>query len=167
MVNSVARGGRGAVASLLACRTKRRIRKIPCFSTSETVFCTGIDYKKWLKLILKQLFRGGRANLSKIKLINQRKKLWNIAKNRYSIWLHIEKYLTYSRFHQKIYKLSNSGGGYSVLVNYQSLLSNFLPLAPLNISFSIKHRRSKLLLESFIDLPAYDFMIDQLVKREL
>ena len=45
--------------------------------------------------------------------------------------------------------------GCSVLGNYQSLFSNFLPLAPLIISLSIKYIRNRLLLESFIELPAY------------
>ena len=51
------------------------------------------------------------------------------------------------------------GGGYSVLVNYQSLLSNIFPLAP-QLFFFIKYRRNRLLRVSFIriiisyDLPA-------------
>ena len=60
----------------------------------------------------------------------------------------------------KKYKSSEKGigaGGYSVLVNHQLLLSNILPLAPLIISFSIKHRRNRSLLESFIKLPIYEF----------
>ena len=57
------------------------------------------------------------------------------------------------RYPQKIYKLMNKGGGYLVLVNNQSLLSNFLPLAPRFISFSIEYRQNRLLLESFIELP--------------
>ena len=45
--SSVARGGGaggGAIAPPLACRSKCRIRKIPRFSISKTVFCTGLDY---------------------------------------------------------------------------------------------------------------------------
>ena len=49
-------------------------------------------------------------------------------------------------------------GGHLVLVNYQSLLSNFLLFSPQIISFSIKYIRNRLLLESsgigFYDLPA-------------
>ena len=63
-----------------------------------------------------------------------------------------------------MYKLRNRGG-FPVSVNYQSLLSNFIPLAPLIIFFSIKYRRNKLLLESFIELPVQDFMIYQLVDK--
>ena len=46
----------------------------------------------------------------------------------------------------------NSGirGGYSVLVNYQSLRSNIFPLAPLQLFFIIKYRQNRLLLVSFI-----------------
>ena len=59
----------------------------------------------------------------------------------------------YSRFHQQIfYKPKNKGrdGGYSVLVNYQSLLSNIFPLAPLTqLFFSIKYRRIRLLREFY------------------
>ena len=43
---------------------------------------------------------------------------------------------------------------YGTAVNYQSLLSNLLPLAPfpLFISFFKEYRRNRLLLESFIEL---------------
>ena len=48
----------------------------------------------------------------------------------------------------------NSGirgkGGYSVLVNYPSLLSNALPLAPQLFVF-IKYKRNRLLRMSFIE----------------
>ena len=62
----------GAIAPSSAYRTKRRIWEIPRFSTSETVFYTGIDSKNDLKHVLKRLLRGGggRANFSKLKLIN-------------------------------------------------------------------------------------------------
>ena len=44
------------------------------------------------------------------------------------------------------------GGGYSVLVNYQSLLANIFPLAaPPPIIFFIKYRRNRLLRVSFIE----------------
>ena len=48
----------------------------------------------------------------------------------------------------------NSGiseGGYSVLVNYQSLLSNIFRLAPSQLFFSIKYRRNISLRVSFIE----------------
>ena len=57
------------------------------------------------------------------------------------------------------------GGGYLALVNYQSLLSNLLPLAPLILSSSINYSRIRLLHESFIELPIQDFMIYQLVNK--
>ena len=62
---------------------------------------------------------------------------------------------------------SQGGRDYSVLVNYQSPLSSFLRLAPLIISFSIKYRRNRLLLESFIELPVKDVRIYQLVNKRL
>ena len=47
-------------------------------------------------------------------------------------------------FYQQIYyKLRNKervGGGYSVLVNYQSLLLNIFPLAPPQLFFVIKYQ---------------------------
>ena len=48
----------------------------------------------------------------------------------------------------------NSGikGGYSVLVNCQSLLSNIFPLAPPpRLFFFIKYRRNRLLRVSFVE----------------
>ena len=43
------------------------------------------------------------------------------------------------------------GGGYSVLVNYQSLLSIIFPLALPQLFFFIKYRRNRLLRVSFIE----------------
>ena len=44
------------------------------------------------------------------------------------------------------------GGGYSVLVNYQSLLSKVFPLAHPRLFFFIKYRRNRLLRAvSFIE----------------
>ena len=44
------------------------------------------------------------------------------------------------------------GGGYSVLVNNQSLLPNIFPLAPPSqLFFLIKYRRNRLLHVSFIE----------------
>ena len=42
------------------------------------------------------------------------------------------------------------GGGYLVLVNYQSLLSNSFPLALPQLFFFIKYRRNRLLRLGFI-----------------
>ena len=43
-------------------------------------------------------------------------------------------------------------GGYSVSVNYQSLVLKFFPLAPPQLFFSIKYRRNRLLCVSFLEL---------------
>ena len=51
--------------------------------------------------------------------------------------------------------------GYSVLVNYQSLVSILFPLAPLQLFFSIKYKWSKLLRMSFIKLLDFMLMIYQ------
>ena len=60
---------------------KMQNKEKPRFSISETVFCTGIDSKNDLEHISKRLFRGGGgANLSKIKLINQKKKIKTLLK---------------------------------------------------------------------------------------
>ena len=69
---------------------------------------------------------------------------------------------------KKKYKFRNVGGGLFgiTVVNYQSLLSNFFPLAPQIISFSIKYRRNRLLLQSFIELPVLYFTIFQLVNKK-
>ena len=49
-------------------------------------------------------------------------------------------------------KGGEGGGGYSVLVNCQSLLSNIFPLAPhTQLFFFIKYRRNRLLRVSFIE----------------
>ena len=62
------------------------------------------------------------------------------------------------RCHQQIYyKLRNRGGGYSVLVNYQSFLSNLFSLAPPQLFFSINCIRNRLLRVSFIEV--FDFII--------
>ena len=55
--------------------------------------------------------------------------------------------------------------GCSVLVNHQSLFSNFLPLDPIIMSFSIKYRQNRFLLQSSIEVRVLDFMIYQLVNR--
>ena len=65
------------------------------------------------------------------------------------------------RCHQQLYyKLRDrEGGGYSVLVNYQSFLSNFFSLALPHLFFSINCIRNRLLRVSFIEL--FDFIIYQ------
>ena len=57
---------------------------------------------------------------------------------------------------QTYYKLRNRGG-YSVLANYQSFLSNLFSLAPPQLFFSINCIRNKLVRVSFIEL--FDFII--------
>ena len=54
-------------------------------------------------------------------------------------------------------------GGYSVLVNYQSLLSNIFPLAP-QLFFFIKYKWNRLLRVSFIELR--NFVIYQHVNKK-
>ena len=64
------------------------------------------------------------------------------------------------------YKLRNKGngeGGYSVLVNYPSLLSNIFPLAP-QLFFFIKYKRNTLLRVSFIE--QQNFVIYQHVNKK-
>ena len=51
------------------------------------------------------------------------------------------------------------GGGYSVLVNYQSFLSNLFSLAHPQLFFSINCIRNRLLRVSFIEV--FDFIIYQ------
>ena len=60
--------------------------------------------------------------------------------------------------------ISSGVGGYSVLVNYISLLSSLLSSLQI-ISLSIKYRQNRLLLESFVELQVWDFMIYQLVNK--
>ena len=71
------------------------------------------------------------------------------------------------RFHQQNIYIINSGivagGGYSVLADYQSLLSNSFPLAPPQIFFSMKYRPNILIRVSFTEL--LDFMIYQHVNK--
>ena len=62
------------------------------------------------------------------------------------------------RFYQQIYyNLKNRGRGYSVLVNYQSFLSNLFLLAPPQLFLSINCIQSRLFRVSFIEL--LDFII--------
>ena len=96
---------------------------------------------------------GGVYNLSNIQFINQKK-----MKNGQKLVLIFDRLLKNASLRylsSKIYNLRNKEGGHSVLVNYQSLISNFLPLAPLIISFLIKKRQNQLglLLKNCIELP--------------
>ena len=59
--------------------------------------------------------------------------------------------------------IGDGGGGYSVLGNYKSLLSNISPLAPPLLFFSIKYKQNRLLRVSFVELE--DFMIYQHVNK--
>ena len=54
--------------------------------------------------------------------------------------------------------LEIGGGDYSLLVNYQSFLSNFFSLAPSQVFFFVNSRRNGLLHGNFIE---YDFTINQ------
>ena len=68
------------------------------------------------------------------------------------------------RCHQQIYyKLNNRGGGYSVLVNYQSFLSNLFSLALPQLFLSINCIQNRLLRVSFIEL--LDFIIYQYLNK--
>ena len=70
------------------------------------------------------------------------------------------------RFNNKYTMNSGIRGGYSVLVNYQSLLSNIFPLSPPpHLFFFIKWRRNRLLRVSFIE--QQDFMIYQHVNKKI
>ena len=60
------------------------------------------------------------------------------------------------------HKLRNKGG-YSVLVDYLSLLSNIFPLAP-QLFFFIKYKRNRLLRVSFIE--QHNFVIYQHVNKK-
>ena len=59
---------------------------------------------------------------------------------------------------------SERGGVYSVLVDYQSLLKS-RPISPPHLSFSIKYRRKRLLLASFLKL--WNFVIYQLANKRI
>ena len=48
-------------------------------------------------------------------------------------------------------EIRGKGGGYSVLVNYPSLLSNIFLLAPPQLFFFIKYKRNTILRVSFIE----------------
>ena len=63
------------------------------------------------------------------------------------------KMLNIGYISEHIIKLGiGGGGGYLVLVNYQSLVSIFFLLAPPHLFFSMKYRRNRLLCVSFLEL---------------
>ena len=69
------------------------------------------------------------------------------------------KMLNIGVINKYIINLEIGGGGYLVLVNYQSFLSNLFSLAPPQLFFSISCIRNRLLRVSFIEL--LDFIIYQ------
>ena len=109
-----------SVTTPLACQTKCRIKKIARFSSFKTVFCIEIDSKMIESIFLKRLFKRG-ANLSKIKLINQKKTLKHSQKS-VSKFDRILKMLNIGFIKSYISSGIREEGGYSVSVNYQSLL---------------------------------------------
>ena len=81
-----------------------------------------------------------------------------MAKNKQSNLIAIVKMLNIGFISEHIIYLGIGGGGdYLVLVNYQSPVSKFFPLAPPpppppHLFFSIKYRRNRLLCVSFLQL---------------
>ena len=80
-----------------------------------------------------------------------------MAKNKQSDLIASVKRLNIGFINKHIINLGIGGGGYLVLVNYQSLVSKFFPLAPPppHLFFSIKYRRNRLLCASFLELRFY------------
>ena len=80
------------------------------------------------------------ANLSKIKLTNQKKKLQEMTKNKQYNLIASVKNLNTGFINKHITGLNSEIGwkGNSVLVNYQSLVSILVSLTPLQLFFSIK-----------------------------
>ena len=74
-----------------------------------------------------------------------------MAKNKQSNLIAIIKMLNIGFINKHIINLG-IGGGYSVLLNYQSLASQFFSLVPSQLFFSIKYRRNRLLRVSFLEL---------------
>ena len=77
------------------------------------------------------MFRGGGANLSKIKPTNTWK-LWKITKNKQPNLIASVKMLiigVINKYTINLIRNRGGGGGYSVSVNYQSFLSNLFSLA--------------------------------------
>ena len=87
-----------------------------------------------------------------------------MAKNKQSNLIASVKMLNIGFINKYIINSEIAGGGYSVLVNYQSFLSNIFSLAsPLELLFCIKYRQNILFRISFIELQ--DFMIYQHVNK--
>ena len=79
-----------------------------------------------------------------------------MAKYKQSDLIAIVKMLNIGFINKHIINLGiGGGGGYSVLVNYQSLASKFFSLVPSQLFFSIKYRRNRLLRVSFLELGIY------------
>ena len=75
-----------------------------------------------------------------------------MAKNKQSNLIAIVKMLNIGFISEHIIYLG-IGGGYLILVNFQSPVSKFFPLAPPpHLFFSIKYRRNRLLCASFLQL---------------
>ena len=111
-----------------------------------------------LKHLLKHMLRGG-ANLSKIKLTNKWK-LRKMVRNKQSNLITSVKMLNIGVINKHTINWGIGGGGYSVLVNFRSFLSNLFSLAPSpQLFFSINCIRNRLLRVSFIEL--FDFIIYQ------
>ena len=81
-----------------------------------------------------------------------------MVKNKQSNLITSVKMLNISVINKYTLNLEIGGGGYSVLVNYQSLLSNLFSLAPQSF-FSINCIRNRLRRVSFIQV--LDFIIYQ------
>ena len=74
-----------------------------------------------------------------------------MAKNKQSDLIVSVKMLNIGFINKHIINLGigEGGGGYSVLLNYQSLTSKFFSLVSSQLVFSIKYRRNRLLRVSF------------------
>ena len=76
-----------------------------------------------------------------------------MAKNKQSDYIAIVKVLNIGFIKKHIPNLGIGEGGYSVLLNYQSLASKIFSLVPfLPKHFSLKYKRSRLLHVSFLEL---------------
>ena len=82
-----------------------------------------------------------------------------MAKNNQLNLIASVKMLSIGVINKDTINLGVGGGGrsYSVLVNYQSFLSNFFSLAHSQLFFFVNCRRNRLLFVSFIE--QYDFII--------
>ena len=74
-----------------------------------------------------------------------------MPKNRQSNLIASVKTPNIGFIYEYIINLGIREGGYSVIVNYQLLLSNIFPLAPPKLFFFITYRRNRLLRVSFIE----------------